>query len=527
MLQIIRQPDDIIIRTDSGEYRSGCPDVKLRFETENGRLKLYVSADRECPQFLVLRWNQKTEEPCRVFGDRWERSYGDLMWSGIDPERFMPWYFLVTNGKSTTGLGVMVRPNSFVCFEYDASGVTAWVDVRNGGKGVRLNGRELLAAAFVCETYEGISSFQAAQRFCALMSPEPMLPKQPVYGSNNWYYAYGNFTRDGLMRDVELLSELTAGLKNRPFMVIDDGWSVERCSGPWLARPEFGDMGDLADRFRAQGVRPGIWVRLLHNKQLEQAHPDWCVKRKTLWSALDPTVPAVKEEIACSLRRIKSWGFELLKHDFTTYDLFGALGYQLNGSVTNESGWSFFDDTKTNAEIVLGLYRLIREQTQGMLLIGCNTVPHLCAGLVEINRIGDDTSGKSWNRNRAVGVNTLAFRLPQNRRFYMVDADCVGILGKNIPWELNREWLDLLARSGSPLFVSCDPDSADEQIKKDLKAAFSHSSRQTETAEPLDWEYNKNPAKWLIDGAQAEYDWILHSYPPLLKAVVPNTDNIL
>lgn len=524
---IKRKPDDIIIRTDSGEYRLEQTDVKVRFEIKEDKLNLYLKADKEYPRFIILRWNEKTDKPCRVLGDRFERSYGDLMWTGIDPERFMPWYFLVTDGEETSGCGVMVRPNSFVCFEYDPSGVTAWVDVRNGDKGVQLHGRELLAASFVCETYKGISSFSAAQQFCALMSPDPILPKAPVYGGNNWYYAYGNFTREGLIRDVELMSELSENLENPPFMVIDDGWSVERCSGPWIPKAEFGDMGELADQFRARGVRPGIWARLLHNKQFEKEHPERCVKRGGNYGALDPTVPEVKEEIIASLRRIKGWGFELLKHDFTTYDLFGSLGCYLNGSITNDSNWHFYDRTKTNAEIVLELYRLIRKETDGMILIGCNTVSHLCAGLVEVNRIGDDTSGKQWNRNRAVGVNTLAFRLPQNRRFYMVDADCVGILGKNIPWELNRQWLDLLARSGSPLFVSCDPDSADDNVKRDLRVAFAASSRQAEKAEPLDWEYNKNPAHWLIDGAEVEYDWIKESYPPLLKAYPPNTDNII
>ena len=33
-----------------------------------------------------------------------------------------------------------------------------------------------------------------------------------------------------------------------------------------------------------------------------------------------------------------------------------------------------------------------------------------------------------------MGVNTLAFRLPQHNTFYHIDADCVGIFGM-IPWE--------------------------------------------------------------------------------------------
>ena len=40
--------------------------------------------------------------------------------------------------------------------------------------------------------------------------------------------------------------------------------------------------------------------------------------------------------------------------------------------------------------------------------------------------------------------------------FYHIDADCVGIFGM-IPWDKNRQWADVLAKSGTPLFVSAKP----------------------------------------------------------------------
>jgi len=55
-----------------------------------------------------------------------------------------------------------------------------------------------------------------------------------------------------------------------------------------------------------------------------------------------------------------------------------------------------------------------------------------------------------------MGVNTLAFRMAQHNRFFAADADCVPLTG-GIPWELTRQWLDLVARSGTALFVSVDP----------------------------------------------------------------------
>ena len=142
-----------------------------------------------------------------------------------------------------------------------------------------------------------------------------------------------------------------------------------------------------------------------------------------------------------------------------------------------------------------------------MRIIGCNTISHLSAGIFEVNRIGDDTSGRYWNRTRIMGVNSLAFRLPQNDAFYKIDADCVGMIPDNIDWNLNRQWLDLLAKSGSPLFVSIHPQSLSEQVKADLKEAFRINSIQQNVAEPTDWMYNVTPSNWKIDGKEEKYDF--------------------
>ena len=104
----------------------------------------------------------------------------------------------------------------------------------------------------------------------------------------------------------------------------------------------------------------------------------------------------------------------------------------------------------------------------------------------------------------------------------MADADCVCILDDYIDWKMNKQWLDLLAKSGTPLFVSCKPSSTTEQIKTDLKEAFKIASVSTDIAEPLDWEYNKNPSIWNINGEATEYNWFENYYPILLKGKVPH-----
>src|ERR1700682_6272425 len=136
------------------------------------------------------------------------------------------------------------------------------------------------------------------------------------------------------------------------------------------------------------------------------------------------------------------------------------------GSGLTDGGWHFHDQSLTTAEVVRNLYRAIREAAGDATLVGCNTIGHLAAGLVEAQRIGDDTSGREWARTRTMGVNALAFRLPQHNTFFAA-ADCVP-LTSDIPWTLTRQWLELVARSGTALFVSIDPGALQPEQKPQL-----------------------------------------------------------
>ncbi len=527
MLDILKEPDDIKIICQDDNI-----DAVIRTELKDRKLKVFLKANESFPKYVLFRWKHKVDRPIKIMGDKWERAYGDMEWLSLNGENFMPWYFLANSGNETVGCGVMVQPNSFVCFQCDASGVSAWFDVRCGTKGVKLNGRELHIGTIVCEHYYDMSAFGAGKLFCKVMSPNPILPKEPIYGSNNWYYAYGDTSFEKIMVDAELISELSGDNENRPYMVIDNGWGINLCDGPWVPNEKFGDMKKVAEGFIERGVKPGIWFRPLHDSQAEMEHPEWRLRKydyhelypswtkvgeKEYLGFLDPSHPGVKEYLRSTIRRFKEWGYQLIKHDFSTHDIFDFCGCELNGEITITNNWTFYDGTKTSAEIVLDFYRLLREEAGDMAIIGCCTISHLCAGLVEVNRIGDDTSGKLWNRTRIFGVNTLAFRLCQNNSFYKVDADCVGILGNNIDWKLNKQWLDLLAKSGSPLFVSAQPEALTDEMKGNLKAALKINSIQADEAEPLDWMYNNTPQKWLINGEEVEYDFVMESYPTLMK----------
>ncbi len=181
----------------------------------------------------------------------------------------------------------------------------------------------------------------------------------------------------------------------------------------------------------------------------------------------------------------------------------------MGGSLTDE-GWAFADRSRTTAEIARALYNAIREGAgEHTVIIGCNTIGHLAAGLFELQRTGDDTSGHEWERTRRMGVNTLAFRGTQHEKFFAADADCVGVTTA-VPWALNKQWLDLLSRSGTPLFVSAAADavgSVGSEQRKVLREAFARAAVTQPVAEPLDWLESTTPKRWKLGLETVIYDW--------------------
>ncbi|MBQ5749049.1 MAG: alpha-galactosidase [Oscillospiraceae bacterium] len=514
-MDILRAPDFVTLISENPNT-----DACVHFETGDC-LRILLTAKEERVKFIRLRWHLPMPPDALLLGDAWERGYGDLCWRGYDPDRPMPWYFLLTDRKgAVSAAGVKVRPRALCCWNADEDGVTLLLDVRNGGSGVMLGGRTLEAAQVVSKDYCGVSEFDAACDFCSVMSPEPILPKHPVYGGNNWYYAYGRSSHEEIVTDASYMAELSEGLQNRPYMVIDDGWSVNHTQGPWDRGGEtFPDMARLAKEISALGVHPGIWVRFLCDKS--KTIPDaWYLRKEQ--GQLDPSHPEVLCRVAEDTERLVGWGYELIKHDFTSFDIFGRYGFAFS-HITSSDGWSFHDRTKTTAEIILQLYQTILDHAGDALILGCNCIGHLCAGLAHMNRIGDDTSGREWERTRKMGINTLAFRLCQHKRFFDVDADCVGIT-EQVPWELNRKWLSLLANSGTSLFVSSKKGLLTGSALAELKAAFAVNALQKDTLVPLDWLSTTTPRQYLCNGKLRSYSWsdpagISHYVMPLKSDV--------
>lgn len=512
-----RAPDLVALQTDTGlralprEGEGRWSDAQSEVSYVAGSSAGTVRLTTSLPALLrlKLRWHGAIPDTARVMGDAWERGYGDLEWRSLVPDRLMPWYCAVTDGTRTHGYGVRTGPRAMCAWQVDAHGITLWADVRSGGVGLQLGNRTLDVCDVVSRAgAPGESPFAALRAFCKALCPAPRVPVAPIYGHNDWYWAYGKNSADSVRVDAKRIVELSPTGTNRPFAVIDDGWQPGRVTsddgnGYWdRGNENFPDMAALTADIRKAGARPGIWCRplLAHH----DAPDNLRLSRDR--SVLDPTVPAVMQKVHDDIARIAGWGYELIKHDYSTWDIFGRWGFQMGGALT-KGGWRFAEGNgRTTAEIIDAFYATIRDAAGDAIVIGCNTVSHLSAGRFEVYRIGDDSSGSDWARTRRMGINSLAFRAAQHGTFYGADPDCVGVL-KEQSWPLIRQWLDLLARSGTVLMTSIEPGALGAEQRRDVMAALALAAVPQPLAEPLDWQRFVYPTQWRSMGRERSYDW--------------------
>jgi alpha-galactosidase len=277
-------------------------------------LAITLAAPSVAMERVHLRWRMAVDPGLLVLGDAWERSYGELGWRGIIPERVLPWYFAMAAGEVCHGYGVKTQAGALCFWQVDPEGASLWLDVCNGGGGVLLGQRVLHAATVVTRPGVAGEGGQAAlAAFCRQMCSVPSPAAQPVYGFNDWYYAYGKNTARQILADTDYLASLSTGNRVRPFSVVDDGWNHPAA---------FPDMASLAREIKKRQVRPGIWIRPL---QAPAGTPEHLLlpgvrfgdrQERAKEFAYDPTVPEAKERVLAKVKQVVGWGYELVKHDF-------------------------------------------------------------------------------------------------------------------------------------------------------------------------------------------------------------------
>ncbi|MBQ3115375.1 MAG: hypothetical protein IJC06_04575 [Clostridia bacterium] len=462
---------------------------------------------------IRLRWNDDFSFVIRVLGDAPGVELGDMAWMPVCPEKYWAWYIQCYDGKTAHGYGVKTGCNSFCFWQLDQEGISLVLDVRNGGSGVMLKQPLLCASIVEREGKLTETPYKACQQFCKVMCEKPNLPSRPVFGLNNWYYAYGNISEESVLEDTRVAMELCRDTKHRPYMLIDDGWQLLRergryIGGPFVPNEKFGDMAELASKMTDMGVEPGLWVRPLLTKEKvseSMLHP----RRLGVGGGvfLDPSKDEVLEFVADIIKTVSNNGYKIIKYDFTAPDMMTADIYDeiyLKDKLT-DSGWHFDDTSVTNAQIIKKLYEKVQEAAGDSLVMGCNTYNHLAAGIHQIQRSCLDTSGYFWEQTRKNGVNPLAFRMPQNNTFFIADPDCASI-SERTPQEMNVRFFEACAMSGESLFISVTPGLLNDEHKKRIQEGFKMADAGCQ-CEPVDWIDTSCPRQYMVNGEIKTFNW--------------------
>lgn len=511
-LNIIRTPDDIKIQTENSPFRFEEKGVvndtgaTVKCTVINNALNIYLYPNGDAVKFIRIRWNGDISGVHSMLGDSVARTQtDDAVWRGFLPHAQMPWYFYTNDGERLHGYGVKTGCNSFAFWCADPFGITLWLDVRNGSCGITCD--ELLCAEVVCrEGTIGEDMYRAAHAFCKQMCDKPNLPSEPVYGLNNWYWAYGAIEEKVVLEEAEFLGKLTDGFTHKPFMTIDDGWQFAHAKGkynggPWsLTNENFKSLADTTDKIHNFGCKAGIWIRPLLTLAHVPPEATYNSPAKNNGLTLDPTHEFSKQLITEDIKRLVSWGFDMIKHDFSYIDLF-------NANITNIPYLRFYDKSKTNAQILKELYTLIQDAAGNTLIMGCNTINHLAAGIHQIQRSGNDTSGRHFEFTRRFGVHSMV-RAPQNSAFFKTDPDCAAFTEK-VSKDLNFDFLEMAAITGSATFASVTPGILNDAEEKRLQDIFkiADNIEYRDYATVCDWTQTAVPSKFNYMDKIYNYNW--------------------
>ena len=197
-VSVLRMPDAAFGATEASPYRfeeaeSAVCDVRYEYEVGERSAKVVVYPSGSPVKYLKLRFRGDMSFADKVFGDQWERSGGEafLEWRSVMPHRALAWFCYVKGGDRMACYGVKTGADCFAFWQVDTRGVTLFLNLCNGNEGTDL--KEPLVACEVVEMTgeEGEDAYCVARRFAQRMCEKPVLPKEPIFGVNNWYWAYG------------------------------------------------------------------------------------------------------------------------------------------------------------------------------------------------------------------------------------------------------------------------------------------------------------------------------------------------
>ena len=72
---------------------------------------------------------------------------------------------------------------------------------------------------------------------------------------------------------------------------------------------------------------------------------------------------------------------------------------------------------------------------------------------------------------------------------------------------IHTSGLSLASASGTPLFISAQPEATGATQKETIKKCFGLASQSLSVGEPLDWMESASPKKWKLNGKVEVFNW--------------------
>ena len=521
-ISVLRAPDNDFGATELSPFRfeeaaTKCSDVKYEYIVGQSSSKVIIYPSGSPVKYLKLRFRGDLSFVDKVYGDTWERSGGNCFveWRSVMSSRIIPWFCYLKGGSTVKCYGVKTGADCFASWMVDVHGITLFLNLTNGKNGTDLKEPLLACEVVELEGDDGEDAYLVAKRFSAMLCDAPVLPKEPIFGVNNWYWAYGRISHESVMNETDYLMKMCKGATHRPYMIIDDGWQLNRTygegayiGGPWLPNERFNDISKTARVIHEKGAKAGIWFRplLTLGDIPEEAKLE---KFSAGGVLLDPSHPYTLERVKKDAATIRSWGYDLIKHDFSTMDYFGAapLTAENSNSGLYKRAKQPFDKTMTNATIIKNFYKAIQNGAGDADVIGCNAIGHLCAGIHSTYRTGNDTSGRSFEWTRRFGVNSI-MRLPLNDTFYRADPDCAAFTERVDP-SLNLDYLELCAFTGMTTLASVTPGILNGEQMKRINEIYLLADRDEARYGIVNYDKTANPNVFSApNGSERRvYDW--------------------
>ncbi|MBM3889890.1 MAG: alpha-galactosidase [Verrucomicrobia bacterium] len=355
------------------------------------------------------------------------------------------------------------------------------------------SGRVLLQTAG--NSFDGLESYAA---LCGQLHGVKLNPV--VNGWCSWFYTRRMATEEEQLRNAEFVAKHL-----KPYGIewvqVDAGW--QRAFGDWQGNDLYPHgMKWLAQRIRALGLKPGIWIapfEITAGTDVARQHPEWLVRdadgniagwrdQYAPWisstsHALDVTHPGARKWLAELFKTITDdWGYNMVKIDRMEWTLLGAERYS-DPAVSKAQAYRMGMETIRKA---IGPGRHILDSGPMAMTVG----------LIDSARIEADVPPLNWNQyaKRRISVApAAAHRYYFHGRTWLNDADHLGIAQMTLAQ--GRAAASIVALSGGTMILGDRLIQLDKERLEILKKVVPSFG---EAARPLDLFEKAHPETFAL-----------------------------